>query len=103
MKDLFHQLNKAFEHKIRLSIMSILRVREHCDFVTLRDLTNTTDGNLATHIKYLEQLSYIDNEKKFLNNKPNTTYFITAGGRKAFDQHVDALEQLINKLNQQSS
>lgn len=95
MKDILQDLNKAFENKIRLGIMSALIVNDALDFNTLKELLDVTDGNLASHIKSLVKSEYIDVEKQFLNNKPHTQYTATENGRLAFIKHIKAIEQLL--------
>ncbi len=95
MKQLIQNINKAFDHRIRLGIMSVLMVNERMDFTNLKEVLGTTDGNLASHAKSLEQELYIKIEKQFIGKKPNTTYIATESGKKAFRQHIDALEKLI--------
>ncbi|RNC84997.1 MAG: transcriptional regulator [Winogradskyella sp.] len=90
-------INKLFDHRIRLGIMSVLMVNEYADFNTLKELLGATDGNLASHTKALEKAEYISIEKQFIGKKPNTRYSATKLGRKAFKKHIDALEKLINK------
>jgi DNA-binding MarR family transcriptional regulator len=96
MKDLISNLNKHFESRVRLGVMSILMVNDWVDFSGLKELLNVTDGNLASHIKSLEAEGYIEVKKQFVANKPNTSYRATLEGRKAFDSHLEALENLIN-------
>jgi DNA-binding HxlR family transcriptional regulator len=96
VKKLLTDFNKAFESKVRLGIMSVLMVNDTVDFNTLKDLLNLSDGNLASHIKALEELNYIIVEKQFIGKKPNTTYSATKEGKKAFNTHLKALENLIN-------
>ena len=95
MKEILKDLNKAFENKIRLGIMSALAVNDHLDFNSLKDLLDATDGNLATHLKSLERSQYVMYKKEFLDRKPNTKYSVTAKGRKAFIKHIKAIEQLL--------
>ena len=90
-------INRAFDHRIRLGIMSILMVNEYADFNMLKELLEVTDGNLASHTKALEKDEYISVEKQFIGRKPNTRYATTKLGRAAFKKHIDALEKLINK------
>lgn len=101
MKNLIHSLNKAFENRIRLGIMSILMVNQDVDFNRLKELIEVTDGNLASHLKSLEDLQYIEIEKKFVGRKPNTQYRASNTGRKAFQDHLKALEELIQQQNHQ--
>lgn len=89
-------LNKAFESRIRLGIMSVLMVNDEVDFSTLKSLLEVTDGNLASHTRSLEEQGYIRCEKQFIGRKPNTRYSVTDEGRKAFKQHVQALSDLLN-------
>ncbi len=97
MKNILQHINKAFDHRIRLGIMSILVVNEYADFNTLKELLGVTDGNLASHTKALETEEYIKIEKQFIGKKPNTRYMATPTGRKAFKDHIEALEKLIKK------
>ncbi len=76
--------------------MSVLMVNESVDFNTLKELLNLSDGNLASHIKALEEVNYITVNKKFIGRKPNTTYSASREGRKAFVAHLKELENLIS-------
>ncbi len=93
------ELNKAFESRVRLGIMSILLVNESVDFNTLKELLQVTDGNIASHITALEKFNYIEIRKQFIGKKPNTSYAVTTSGKKAFAEHLDALERLIKSTN----
>ena len=95
MKDIIQNLNKAFESRVRLGVMSILIVNDWVEFNNLKEMLNVTDGNLASHITALEKLKYIKIKKKFVGKKPNTSYGITDLGKKAFTEHLDALEKLL--------
>jgi DNA-binding MarR family transcriptional regulator len=97
LKNIIQNINKAFDHRIRLGIMSILMVNESADFNMLKELLGVTDGNLASHTKALELEHYIMIEKQFVGKKPNTRYIATTEGKKAFKDHIDALEKLIQK------
>ncbi|MEN9337424.1 MAG: hypothetical protein RLZZ500_2411 [Bacteroidota bacterium] len=97
MKSLLENINKAFDHRIRLGIMSVLMVNDSVDFNTLKELLGVTDGNLASHIKALEAEAYVQVEKQFIGKKPNTRYLATMAGKTAFKNHIDALEKLIQK------
>ena len=97
MKTIIQNINKAFDHRIRLGIMSILMVNESADFNMLKELLGVTDGNLASHTKALEAENYIQIEKQFIGKKTNTRYIATKEGKKAFKDHIDALEKLISK------
>ncbi len=96
MKSLITNINKVFESRVRLGIMSALSVNDKLDFNSLKDLLDLTDGNLASHIKALEKENFIEVEKKFVGRKPKTNYRITQFGLSKFKKHLDALENLIN-------
>ncbi|MDB5239417.1 MAG: transcriptional regulator [Spirosoma sp.] len=98
MKDLLAQFNKAFESKARLNIMSVLMVNDTQSFNALKELLGLTDGNLATHLRALEESGYILVQKQFIGRKPNTIYSATASGRQAFSDHLNALEEFIKNL-----
>ena len=95
MKVLIQGFHKAFESRIRLSIMSTLAVNDKLDFNSLKEYLDITDGNLASHIKALEKEKFIGVKKTFIGKKPNTKYFMTREGKKAFEDHLKALERLI--------
>ena len=97
MKNYFEDLNKAFESRIRLGIMSILMVNDWIDFGALKEMLNITDGNLASHIAALEKEEYVEIKKQFVGKKPNTSYAVTKAGKKAFNDHLDALEKILKK------
>ena len=91
------KLNKAFDSRTRLGIMSVLAVNERVEFSELKEMLSITDGNLASHISALEKLKYIEVTKQFIGKKPNTSYLLTGDGREAFNMHLTALENLIKK------
>lgn len=99
MKNYFQELNKAFESRVRLGIMSSLMVNEYMDFNTLKELLDLSDGNLAGHTRALEQAGYLLVEKSFVGRKPNTRFSITEEGRKAFEQHLELLDKIIKKYD----
>lgn len=98
MKDIISGLNKVFDSRVRLGIMSILVVNDSVDFNTIKDLLDITDGNLASHLKALEKEDVILVKKQFIGRKPNTSYIVTEKGRCAFREHINALEKLINPM-----
>jgi len=79
--------------------MSALMVNEDISFNDLKALIDATDGNLATHLKTLEEHKYIVVHKGFIGRKTNTVYAITKAGEKAFRSHLDALEKIIRSVN----
>lgn len=95
MKEHLEHINKVFENRIRLAIMSLLMVTDHIDFNTLKEKLDLTDGNLASHATKLEESGYVAVTKQFVGKKPQTSYQATALGKQAFKEHLDALERII--------
>ena len=91
-------LNKVFESRIRLGVMSVLMVNEEINFNDLKQMLQVTDGNLATHLVNLEENGFIKVHKGFIGRKTNTTYSITRAGEKAFKDHIEALENMIKRM-----
>jgi DNA-binding MarR family transcriptional regulator len=89
--------DKAFENVVRLRIMSILMVNEQYDFNSFKELLEVTDGNLASHLRNLENQGYIQVEKTFVGRKPQTNYSASTEGKMAFQAHLEFLENLIKE------
>ena len=88
-------INKHFESRVRLGIMSLLMINEQLDFNTVKETLQVTDGNLASHITGLEKEAYIEVIKEFVGKKPRTSFKATVSGKNAFNAHLDALENLL--------
>lgn len=88
-------LNKEFESRVRLGLMSVLMVNEWVDFTEMKNLLQVTDGNLASHSTALEKRGYIEIKKEFVGKKPRTSYQITPTGKTAFQEHLAFLEKLM--------
>lgn len=95
---LIENLNKIFDSRIRLGIMSALMVNKEVNFNELKELLDITDGNLASHLKTLEESEFVKVQKGFIGRKSNTTYSITKAGEKAFKTHLTALEKMIGTV-----
>lgn len=92
-----NKLNKEFESRVRLGIMSVLMVNDWVDFTEMKKLLEITDGNLASHSAALEKSKYIEVKKEFVGKKPKTSYQATEVGREAFKEHLAGLEKLIGR------
>ncbi len=97
MENPIEHLDKVYDSRIRLGIMSVLMVNDWVDFNSLKELLETTDGNLASHLKALEKSELISVKKQFIGRKPKTTYRTTAKGKISFQSHLDALEKIIKE------
>ncbi len=95
MKDIIKQMDKAFDSRVRIAIMSILMVNEWVDFNTLKERLGVTDGNLASHTASLERRQYVEVRKRFIGKRPNTSYRVTPLGKEGFTNYVNALKQLL--------
>lgn len=90
-------LNKDFESRVRLGIMSILIVNDWVGFKEIKELLALTDGNLANHSRVLENKKYIEVKKEFVGRKTKTSYRVTQKGRTEFRNHLDALAKLLGE------
>ena len=99
MKNIITNLNKAFDHRTRLGIMSLLMVNEWMDFNGFKEmLDDIKDGTLASHLKALEKEKYIEIRKQFVGRKPNTSYRATELGKRAFNDHLNGLEAILKMM-----
>lgn len=98
IKNHFENLDKAFENKARLGIMSILMTEDQISFNDIKSTLKLTDGNLASHLKALEKLNYISVIKSFIGRKPNTKYTASKVGVSAFKKHLAALEKILKSM-----
>lgn len=98
MKDIdISNINKDFESRVRLGIMSILMVNEWVTFTEMKQMLELSDGNLASHVTALENKAYVEVRKAFVGRKPETSYRATAEGKISFQKHIEALAALISK------
>jgi len=100
LKSIIANLNKRFDNKVRLGIMSLLMVKEWVEFTRIKELLELTDGRLASHVKVLEDEGFLTLKKEFVGRKPKTSYKATTSGKKAFQEHLIALEKLIKSLDE---
>ncbi len=89
------ELDQLIHAPVRLAILSLLANLKDADFVFLRDATETTDGNLSTHISKLEGAGYVRVSKTFVGKKPQTKCAITAKGRRAFIAYLRQLDAIV--------
>jgi len=88
-------LDRLIHERIRLAIVSALAVNESLTFNELKQLLNTTDGNLSVHARKLEEAEYVVCNKYFDGRTPKTEYRLTAGGRRALERYLSHMESLI--------
>ncbi|HEX7047713.1 MAG TPA: transcriptional regulator [Gammaproteobacteria bacterium] len=90
------QLDDLIHSRIRLAVMAVLASVRRAEFTFIRNKVNTTDGNLSTHLRKLEDSGYVEINKRFENRKPVTDVALTNKGRKAFAAYVAHLEGLLS-------
>jgi len=87
--------DRLIYERIRLGIMSALSVNDSMTFAELKELLKTSDGNLSTHARKLEDAGYIACKKEFAERIPKTAYSMTAKGKSIFTRHLQHMETLI--------
>lgn len=93
----FLQLDRVIQEKSRLAIMAMLAASPELLFTELRDSLGITDGNLATHIRTLQEAGYVSVNKSYKDKRPITTCSLTVAGRKAFAEHINLLEKIVRQ------
>jgi len=91
-------LDRLIHERLRLGIISALAANESLTFSALKNLMNTTDGNLSVHARKLEEAGYISCAKYFEGRLPKTEYKLTAAGRSALENYVSHMETLIKQM-----
>jgi len=93
-----NELDKIIHERMRLGIISALATNESLSFTDLKNLLNTTDGNISVHARKLEEAGYLTCEKSFKGRVPLTEYRITNDGREALNRYLNHMEALINAM-----
>ena len=92
------ELDKVIHERMRLGIISALAANEMMSFGDLKNLLNTTDGNISVHARKLEEAGYLECLKSFKGRTPLTEYKITNEGREALSRYLNHMEALINAM-----
>lgn len=92
------ELDKVIHERMRLGIISALAANDKLSFSDLKNLLNTTDGNVSVHARKLEDAGYVTMKKSFSGRTPLTEYKITTSGRKALEQYLNHMEALIKAM-----
>lgn len=98
LKSLVENIDKLIHEPARLLLMAHLYVVEEADFVFLLDQTELTAGNVSSHMKKLIAADYVEQEKAFVANRPQTTYRLSRKGRKAFDSYRENMDGIMENL-----
>ncbi len=89
------ELDRLIHERVRLAIVSALAVNESLTFNDLKQLLNTTDGNLSVHARKLEEAQYVVCNKYFDGRTPKTEYRLTTAGRRALERYLGHMESVI--------
>jgi len=92
---LIPDLDRTIHEKTRLAILSALAVNPSLTFNELKEILNTTDGNVSVHARKLEEANFVSCRKGFEGRVPRTEYALTAAGRRAFEKYLNHMESLI--------
>lgn len=92
------EVDKVIHERMRLGIISSLAANEKLSFAELKNILNTTDGNISVHARKLEEAGYLDCTKSFRGRVPLTEYSITREGREALDRYLNHMEALIKAM-----
>ncbi len=91
---------KIFDSTLRVQILTLLSLRKKASFTELETVLNVSDGNLSVHLKKLEEANFIEVEKKFVDRKPRSVYYLTKIGKKEFITYLSNMEKILNKLRE---
>lgn len=95
--DAFERLDRVIHERSRLAIMALLAASESLAFKELKEQLRMTDGNLCVHLRALEESGYVSARKSFVNRKPRTDYALTAEGRQAFQEYIQAMAEIVRQ------
>src|SRR5262245_6320339 len=96
----FNGLDTVIHGPIRLGVLTCLQTDGALDFTDLRRRLGVTDGALGSHLLKLEEAGYVACKKSFVGRRPRSTYRLTSDGRRAFSNYLDALQKLIDAVEQ---
>jgi DNA-binding MarR family transcriptional regulator len=82
----------------RLTILALLYVVTKLDYVFLKNQSGLTWGNLATHLKKLEEAGYVEVLKGYQGKKPQSMIQLTTRGREAFRDYKRILQEVLDDL-----
>ena len=92
------KLDRLIHERLRLGIVSALAVNDSMSFVELKNLLQTSDGNLSVHARKLEEAGYVRCSKSFDDRVPKTEYKLTPAGRRALEKYLQHMESLIGAM-----
>ncbi|NQT65932.1 MAG: transcriptional regulator [FCB group bacterium] len=100
MESNFAELDSVIHSRVRLAIMILLLQSKTTNFTYLKKEIGVSDGNLSTHLRKLEEVKYIEMQKRFENRKPKTTISLTDKGRVALNAYTNNLEEYLRLVSE---
>jgi hypothetical protein len=91
------EIDNLIHAPIRLAVMTVLNEVEWADFKWLQDITQASDGNLASHLRTLENAQYIQVDKTFQGRRPQTRYAISNLGRSAYLHYLSEMDAFLTR------
>lgn len=92
----FDRLDKLIHEKGRLAIMTLLATRTEWSFADMKQQLEMSDGNLITHLRTLAKADYVTSRKEEGEKRPQSFYAVTGAGRKAFNDYLAVLEEIVS-------
>ena len=94
----FNGLDTTVHGPVRLGVLTALQIDGPLDFTTLKKRLEVSDGALGLHLQKLEDTGYVSCEKKFVGQRPRSTYRVTSVGRRALRNYLDAMQVVIDSV-----
>lgn len=89
-------LDRVIHERLRLGMVSALAASDHLTFADLKEVLQTSDGNLSVHARKLEEAGYIKITKEFKSRKPRTEFRLTTNGRRALQRYLAQMESILD-------
>jgi predicted ArsR family transcriptional regulator len=98
----FNGLDSSVYGPVRLGILTALQMDGALDFTTLKKRLDVADGAIGIHLRKLEDVDYLTCSKSFVGRRPKSVYRITAPGRRALSNYLNAMQQVIEAVRKQT-
>lgn len=96
---MFQPLDPLLHSQLRLAIISLLASVESANFNYILEKTGASKGNLSVQVKKLKEAGYIQGDKHFKNDMPETTCQLTRKGLEAFEKYVKDISDYLKRGN----
>jgi len=89
--------SKIFQRE-RYLMMKYLAQQTWVEFTEIRDKLGMSDGNLASHLRALEGLNFVEYRKEFSGRRSKTLYKLTPAGFTNFQTLVYYLKESLGTV-----